>query len=224
MNRRAMRGNVEGLQIFVRDPGGAAEFLREALGFVVRVVSDGARDESESWLADNGALRLRLSPVASSSFESAVAPIWLEIETESIAESSLDLAGRRGLRQDGDVLERSDRLEQRFETDYGFGLVLQQHLTEDDLQELVPLPSTLDWTQAADHLTRLVLRHVPLPFRDGARQRATERAEELALIEGRPCVELENARRALFDTTPEFQHEALRAALDSGERQLRRVD
>lgn len=215
---RALRGDVAGVQLFVRDPRGAADFLSQVLGFLVRVSSGDPTEGEESWRAENGALRLRLSPVSQSTATPGVTPVWLEVETESVAESLSILARRGDVRRFGDLVERSDGLEQRFHTDHGFGLVLCQELTEDDLCEPPPLPSSMDWCPEADRLVRAVLRRVPLTFRDAARRRATERAETLALAAGIPRVEEDRAVQALFDATPDFQHESLDEALADARR------
>lgn len=96
---------------------------------------------------------------------------------------------------------------------HGFVVVLTRLYDEDELGVVPDLPTNLEWDgEALDHV-RHVLRIVPIAFRDTARIRVTQYAEATAVRCGEAEVLVEHAVRALLDTTPAFQHDALRTAL-----------
>lgn len=194
----------------VADPEATGAVLAEALGFQVR-----SRDDRGTILVDNGALALRLVPGAAFGGEPSERPLELEVETEDL-DGALET-----LRRKGEILEAEDerrvardRIERLVRLAEGVTVRLVRILTEDDLGHLPPLPANLVWEERSDLLVRRVLREVPLAFRRAARERATGRAEAVALREGRVEVDEASAVRGLVEATPEFQHERLQRALE----------
>jgi len=107
------------------------------------------------------------------------------------------------------VQQVDTRIDCRVACPHGLTLILAKTLNEDDLNLLLPLPSTLVWDEAVDLRTRRILRSVPLGFRDSARKRVTERAEYAAVEKGLLAVGEAEAMHSMVAITPAFQHRAL---------------
>lgn len=194
----------------VADPEATGAVLVGVLGFRVR-----SRDERGSIWVDNGALALRLVPGAGPRGEPPERTLELEVETEDL-DGAVETLRRKGEVFEADAERRvaNDRIERLVRLEGGVTVRLVRILTEDDLGHLPPLPANLVWEERSDLLVRRVLREVPLAFRQAARERATGRAEAVALREGRVEVDEASAVRGLVEATPEFQHERLQRALE----------
>jgi hypothetical protein len=186
-------------------PAALAALLCGEIGFS-RVLED-----EVGVLLENGSLRLRLCQ------GEATGPLRLELQLRELAAEVAALVAAGDWREQG----RSDYLSvrwqrQRLSHPLGVELQLLRHFSEDELGELPPLPCSLEWQPEAARLLQQLLTLVPLEFRDISRQRATARAEYLAVAAGGLCTSTDHALQGLVDITPAFQHallaERIRAA------------
>ncbi|MDQ6995171.1 MAG: hypothetical protein Q9M18_06205 [Mariprofundaceae bacterium] len=186
--------------IFVPDPKQSASFLAECLGFRTQY------KDGQGWLAENGTVSLLIhaseQPQAS-----------LEIQCNHLEHDSQALLKHAAVHAVSDIEKHPRRLEQRLISDCGISLILSQMLTEDDLNELPDLPTSLPWDEQTMQHVQRILRIVPLDFRDKARQQSTERAEYLAVEQGDLMVNESYAMQALVDVTLKFQHPTLYQAM-----------
>jgi hypothetical protein len=201
---RPIQQHVVSVRHETEKPLDVASFLEKTLGFVLQSL------QGNQVTVTNGALTLHLSPAPSTPQRR----LTLEVACDDLGVTLQRLEEHRA------VLDRDDeqwiddqRIEMWVRSLHGLDLILVQELTEDDLDILPPLPSRLPWTPPSDRLIRRILRRVPLPFRPGARRRATARAEFLTVSNGSLTVDLRYAVQGLLEATPSFQHETLRQAL-----------
>lgn len=186
-------------------PGDAAAFLESVLGMT----------RTEEGDADNrvtsGALEVRLLPPDP---DRAPSLLELELSANDALECRDRLLAQPGTRLRTDAQRtRPDRIELQVEAPFDLLVRVVQHLDEDQLGVLPPLPTSLEWTPDAARLVQETLRTVPLAFRDQARRRMTQRSEYLAARDGRVVVEQDDAVRGMLDATPDFQQPSLRATL-----------
>lgn len=180
----------------VPQPETAAHFLKDALKFHIEY------RPGYGWWAENGAVNLILQ-------EGKCEHAILEIQCSNIEQDSAQLLARPDIHALTDIQQQENRIEQTLATDCGITLKLSKILNEDDMGELVPLPSTLPWDEQTDLHTRRILRIVPLSFREKARQQVTQRAEYLAVEAGQLHVQQDHAMQAFVDITLDFQYQAL---------------
>lgn len=183
----------------VTDLKAAEQFLREVVGLPVRARGDG-------WvLLDNQTVAIRLLK------GSATGRVRIELESndpEADAEALLR-AGR--VRRMGNTQKVThDLLVLPLAGPCGIELQLVRQYSEDETGIVPKLETSLEWGGDASDALRRLLRWVPLPFRCPARVKSVQRAEELALQDGKVCVDLLTALRALVQITPSFKTELLR--------------
>lgn len=186
--------------IFVPNPEQSARFLDDCLGFQTQYKS------GYGWCAENGTVSLLIHAAEQ-------AQATLEVQCNHLEQDSQALLKHDGIHALADVEQCDHRLQQRFLSDCGITLILSQILTEDDLNELPDLPTSLPWDEKTMQQVQRILRIVPLDFRTKARQRVTERAEYLAVAAGDLMVNEAYAMHALVDTTLKFQHPTLYQAM-----------
>lgn len=186
--------------IFVPNPERSASFLGNCLGFQTQY------KEGYGWCAENGtvSLLIHFAEQAQATFE---------VQCNHIEQDTQALLKHDGIHALSDVEQYDHRLQQRFLSDCGITLILSQILTEDDLNELPDLPTSLAWDEKTMQQVQRILRIVPLDFRAKARHRVTERAEYLAVVGGDLMVNEAYAMRALVDITLKFQHPTLYQAM-----------
>ena len=178
----------------------AVEFLEKGLEFATQ-----SRDSDEARL-DNGAIAIRLTRGSGSRLR-------IDIHTRD-----LDAAARRlsevGARPIDEARWISAQCQQqRFDAPHGFDLLLSRLYNEDEVGIVPDLPTSLEWSPDAIEQVKVLLRRVPVDFRDQARRRATERAEYLALERGDVSVDLELGIRAIIQMTPAFRVDEVRGTL-----------
>jgi hypothetical protein len=185
----------------------------ETVAFCCQHLDFTERSRGDGWAEiDNGALALRVVPWPGDG--EPPSPVVLELVTEELEATCNNLSQVPGVSPpDAPNKVAHDRIERRIETALGVVLVVTKRLTEDDLDEFPELPSELVWQPEAVSLVQEMLRLVPLSFRDGARRRVTAFAESLAVGTGAVEVVQRQARDALLQATPDFQQDALQAAL-----------
>lgn len=189
----------------VGQPRAAAAFLERVLGMTR------TEDADDECRVTSGALELRLLPLDEGG---ASTVLELELATNDALEGRERLLAEPGARLRSDAHRtRADRIELEMEMPFAVVVRVVQHLDEDQLGLLPPLPASLEWASDATRLVQETLRTVPLAFRDQARRRMTERAEFLAVRDGRVLVQPTDAVRGMIEATPDFQQPALRATL-----------
>lgn len=188
----------------VGDLVGARDFLVEALG--LPLVEWGAR-----WaLLDNGTLAVRLLEASAA----PAAPLQIELTTGNVAETADALELRPEVSSRSEEIWRSpDRCEVHLEVQGWLRLIVFRAYDEDEMNVVPELPTTMRWSSDADATLRALLRRVPLPFRQRARDRSTETAERVSSAQRLDEVGLSIAVEALAEVTPNVQHGVLRAAL-----------
>lgn len=102
------------------------------------------------------------------------------------------------------------RQEQLFAAPERVSLTLYRSYSEDELGIEVALPVKLEWEPRAMDVTRILIKLIPLDFRDSAREKIVAAAEGDALVDGVMTVSLPLAMRAVIRVTPAFQHDGLR--------------
>lgn len=88
-------------------------------------------------------------------------------------------------------------------------LTLFREYNEDELDIIPPLEVSLQWHEDALQLTQVLIKTIPVTFRDTARKKIVAAAEAAAVIEGLLEVDQKIAILAVIKATPSFQHEAL---------------
>jgi len=96
-----------------------------------------------------------------------------------------------------------------FTGELGINILLYKLFTEDDLGIDIDLPISINWEPNAISIVQLLLKEVPLNFRDQARKKAVERAESIAITEGDLQVFLNIAVQSFVDITPNNKHSSL---------------
>ena len=96
-----------------------------------------------------------------------------------------------------------------FTGELGIDILLYKLFTEDDLGIDIDLPISINWEPNAISIVQLLLKEVPLNFRDQARKKAVERAESIAITEGDLQVFLNIAVQSFVDITPNNKHSSL---------------
>lgn len=191
----------------VSDLANATEFLCSVLGFQQKEVA------KHTTVVENGAITIRLIDGCNDIKNSG---LTLELQTQDIAATMLHLLNRRGvsvLNQPPLDFNGQERVEALLSAPHSINILLVQEFNEDQLGIMPPLPTSLIWAEDAESCVKRMLKLVPLSFRQPARVRVTERAEMLAGEEGLVTVNLDQAIRALAQTTPAFQRPVLTSAL-----------
>ncbi len=180
----------------IRNPETAASFLEDALDFKI------AYKAGYGWWAENGAVTIILQ-------ESTTDNATIEVQCTHIEKDSACLLQRPDVQALTDIQQNQNRVEQQLICDCGILLRLSKVLNEDEMGELLPLPSSLPWDNKTDEITRRILRIAPLSFREKARERVTQRAEYIAVESGSLMVQEAHAMQAFVDITLDFQHQTL---------------
>lgn len=191
---------LQSIVLRMRDPAAGARFLSEALSFAAEQTRDG------SWLLESGSNSLLLQEGDGPASEVIV--VCKDVASESSALLAFD-----GVTATGPVVHGFHRVERRLHCDFGLEIRLIKDLDEDERQELLPLPASLEWDERADGIVRRILRIVPLGFRAKARERVTHAAELVAVEEGELCVGERHALRGLARATLPAQYDILAEAM-----------
>lgn len=183
----------------VTDLKAAEQFLREVVGLPVRARGDG-------WvLLDNQTVAIRLLK------GSATGRMRIELESNDPEADAEALLCTGKVKRVGNTQRVTyDLLVLPLAGPCGIELQLVRQYSEDETGIVPELETSLDWAREASDALRRLLRWVPLPFRCPARAKSVQRAEELALQDGRVSVDLLTALRALVQITPSFKAEVLR--------------
>lgn len=188
----------------VANPIAAAAFLCNTLGFQKKSSS------TDALVVDNGSVAVRL--VLRPALEQGV--LNVELHTQNLGDATTTLLALPAVTLlQARIAIGNTRLESRLQGPHGIIITVAQEFTEDELDILPPLPTSLIWDGQAESCIRQILRLIPIDFRDGARLRITEKAEMLAGENAAITVTLDNALQALADITPHFQHPLLLSAL-----------
>lgn len=188
----------------VADVGAATAFCSQLPGF------QSLPTEAGRALLANGAVTLTLFPDPNASSATTLA-----LSVPDLDSSLNELLALPGVALAGGVVQVSPLLrEQRLTAPHHFELLLQCRITEDDLAEPIPLPTSLDWSEEALQAARRMVDAVPHQFRDIARQRSVARAEELTIERGDVTVEVAEALRGMAEGTPRMQLVPLRDLIE----------
>lgn len=184
----------------VADVEAAAAFLARLPGFEPLPAEPGRA------VLANGAITLMLHADGA-----ARVPLTLVLSMPDLETSKEELLQLPGVVALDEAVQISPLLrEQRLAAPHHFELLLQHRITEDDLAEPIPLPTSLEWSDEALHAARRMVDAVPHQFRDIARQRLVARAEELTMERGDVTVQVAEALRAMAERTPRMQLVPLR--------------
>lgn len=186
--------------------------LARAEAFLSGILDIPVRERGRGYLRlDNGSICLWLvedaNPVAQ-------APLSLVLAAADVKEAMLELLTRRGV-----VLRREptwtapDRFEAELRFEDWLHLVVGRTYNEDELGVVPELATELEWAPLACELLKLLLRRVPISFRQTARTKSVARSESIAIERGEVVVQKADAIRAIVEVTPRFQHQLLRDAL-----------
>jgi len=178
------------------NPESTAIFLKNALNFQIEYRS------SYGWWVENGSVTIILQA------GNANNPC-IEIQCTHIETDSEHLLQRPDIQAMTAIQQHQNRIEQQLLCDCGIILRLSKVLNEDEMGELLSLPSSLPWDNKTDVCTRRILRIVPLSFREKARERVTQRAEYIAVEAGSLMVQETHAMQAFVEITLDFQYQAL---------------
>ncbi len=182
------------------NPETTALFLESALSFNVHT-------KQNEWWANNGSVSFRLSK--SDEPDNTI----LQTSSSNFDADAQALMARDDINPISDVQSNHHTLTQLFQCDCGLKLLLLHELDEDERDELLPLPITLDWDEQVILQTQRILRVTPVAFREKARTNTTEKAEYKAVSDGILTVGEMQAMQALVEITPSFQHRALFEAM-----------
>ncbi|MCA9670331.1 MAG: DUF2621 family protein [Myxococcales bacterium] len=186
----------------VADLAAATRFLGAALEMKLK------SSDEHGVLLENGAVGVRL--VAADADDE----LHLELTTLELEASLAELLAFDGVQVSRDRSWVSKRREVvALEAPHGIRLSLTRDYNEDELGVTPDLPTTAIWEPRAEKTVQAILKHVPLPFRDLARNRMTARGEQLAASLEQPVVPLETAIRAIIQCTPAFDLDHLRHGL-----------
>jgi len=187
-------------RLYVPNPEAAAQCLKNHLGFQIEYRT------AYGWWAENGSVAVILQA-------SDMTHALLEVQCSDIKNDAASLLQHSDIHAVSDMRQEGNRIEQTLQCDCGITLVLSKALSEDDMDELIPLPASLAWDEKVDEQSRRMLRIVPLSFREKARLQITERAEYIAVEQGELCVQENHAMQAFVDITLDFQYQALSDAM-----------
>ena len=189
----------------VENLSSARDFFCTALGFYP------AQNQGNHGISlENGAVTVHLVSSAS------VIPtsLALELYSKQLDEDCQAILAFSGVSLISEKIQINPyRLETRLQTPHGLLIILYREFNEDEVGIMPPLPISLDWEQPAVDCVQQLLTYIPIDFRQLARTRITERAEELIAEQGEISVTLTIAVQALAETTPHFQHPTLVTAL-----------
>ena len=173
-----------------------AKFLKDALNFYIEYRS------GYGWWVENGAITIILQ-------EGSANNPSIEVQCTHIETDSELLLQRPDIQAATPIEQHHSRIEQQLLCDCGITLRLSKVLNEDEMGELISLPSSLPWDSKTDACTRRILRIAPLSFREKARERVTQRAEYIAVEAGSLMVQEAHAMQAFVEITLDFQYQAL---------------
>ena len=191
---------LRAIVLLLPDPDAAVKLFTEAFEFSVEEQPDGRRR------LENGAISLVVGHGEGPPYE-------LEVSCDDAAAEGQRLLVLEGVSAAGPITRKDHCIEQRLLCACGVVLMLNQTLDEDDRDELLPLPTSLEWEETVDVCVRRMLRWVPIAFRAKARERVTVSAEYLAVEAGLLCVEESHAMRGFVSSTLDFQHRSLAEAM-----------
>lgn len=186
----------------------AAEFLTNVLGFYQQQIL------IDDLLIDNGSVAIRLEK--ESPPEQSDTGLHLELQTKDIKQTRQQILTRPDVQLLQDITQVSrTRCEAKVQGPYGITITLSQNYSEDDLGDIIPLPTSLIWEPEVEHCLQQMLLQIPLGFRDSARKRITERAEMITAEIGFITVHIDSAIQALTESTPDFQQQTMITTLQS---------
>ncbi len=187
----------------VNDLSQFSHILSDLLEFTIE-------EEQENFvLLNNGALSIRLILDNNSQTQ----PLRLDISCTDIEQAQNNYLG-----QGFQILKpanwvSSKRQEIQLQHPLNIHLYLFHHYNEDELNLLPDLDTHLEWQQDALNITQKLLTTVPLSFRENARIRVVQTAENDAIVLGQITINQSQAIQAMIKITPDFQHHHLYDAL-----------
>ncbi|MDQ6962708.1 MAG: hypothetical protein Q9M28_09320 [Mariprofundaceae bacterium] len=187
---------VISLEHQVKNPELAAQFFIDTLGFY-QTGKDGY-----PFFLENGSLSVNL--VQGESHD-----LTLTLQCSDVEKDCLVLLKDPDVHLLQEITQTDHRIHCALQCNHGIRLILNKILNEDDLDILLPLPSSLAWDEKTDLNIRRILRMVPLGFRKSARQRITDKAEYDSVEQGSLMVNESLAMQTMVAITPAFQIRAL---------------
>jgi len=183
----------------VSDVKATSQLLCDHFDFAESYVS------TNSITVTNGVLIIQLHQ--SNAVQSAI--LCLDYQSDDLETASKRLLNI-GFNQKGVVEKKTSYRHQiLFTGEFGINILLYQLFTEDDLGIDIDLPISINWEPNTISIVQLLLKEVPLNFRDQARKKAVERAESIAITEGDLQVSFNIAVQSFVDITPNNKHSSL---------------
>lgn len=187
----------------VEDIDLARRLLVETLDFTLQKETSGRIELS------NGALTVYLLEQTDSSSDT----LRLAFKTDDL-QASIQSLNKKGFTADREPQWVSDWCQAvMLHGPENIRLDLFREYDEDELGVFPDLPKALDWAEDAEQTTKQLLTSVPVAFRVSARSKITQMAEADTIVEGDTVVSFDVACRAIVKVTPDFQHDALKAAM-----------
>ena len=193
---QAMQNYVLSIIHPVTDTAAASGLLTEHLGF--RLYDSGPGYH----VVDNGSVAIRLLEDA----ERAGTTLHLDVRSVSLTDDKERFLALEGVSLHTAVhFPHTHRAECTLAAPHGIFITLARAYSEDDLGELPELGRNMPWDEDAELVVKQLLRMVPIDFREPARKRTVQTAEEFAAASGAPQVDLNTGVRALLKISPKFQ-------------------
>ena len=182
----------------------ASAFLCKNLGF-------SQKNAREGWvIVENGAVTVRLVLTT----DTITTPLNLELQTKELQQTTQELLALNEVSLVAENIQANVfRLENHLICPHHLLITVFKLSDEDALNIIPPLPMCLDWDDEVVECVQVLLKLVPIDFRDLARVKMTEKAEILASQQGLITVEMSHAIEAMAACSPPFQYPALEAAL-----------
>lgn len=180
----------------VENPERTAQFFINTLGFYH------AEKDGYALFLENGSVTIHLE-------KGETRDLSLTLQCSHIEKDCQALLEDPNITLIQDITRTDNRIHCQLQCRDGIHLILNKILNEDDLEILIPLPSSLVWDEATDLRIRRILRMVPLGFRESARKRITEKAEYDSVEQGLLMVSESIALHSMVAITPAFQIRAL---------------
>ena len=186
---------------FVEDLQPTQNILTDVLEFTITEEGKGFAH------LENGALCIRLIQ----NTDKAGQYLYLNVNSSDI-DASIKLYQQHGFRQTGAThWAHSAREEAVMQlATASIYLIVAREYDEDELGIMPELKTSLLWHKEALLITQLLVKTIPINFRDIARTKIIAMAEADTIVSGQIEVDQPLAIQAIIKVTPDFQHDALK--------------
>ena len=153
-------------------------------------------------LLSNGSMAIRLVDDAAA----ISGTLNLDVRSTALTEDKERLVNDEGFTVLREIhFPHTHRTECTLAAPYNIHITLSRRLTEDDLGDLPSLSNTIAWDDNATLTAQQLIRMVPVDFREHARKRMVQTAEQYCAEAEAASVNLDMAVRAVIKISPKFQ-------------------